>query len=302
MKLTYLLLFSIFSTLSLAEDKVDQKSDTSNAIDKTHQSISHAVLFLSNRIDSFFGNKKGDDYESGTKIRLFWTGEKKEYQNYTSEFNAKIRLVFPELQKKLKVSFKNKDKKPKNQSTNGQAVSEQKSNQIVTKSQRWNYHFDLGVKVDFPPDLYSRLRIDKSYIIGKWNLKPNQEFFWLLKNGFGETTSLNLDRDINDSILFRLQNEVSWHDDTDKFSSTHGPSLYYSYSPKTAISLNLKALGTNKPVIHINEYYASIHFRQLIYKNWFFYELSPIVSFPKTNEFKKILGFSIKFEAVFGSI
>ena len=122
-----------------------------------------------------------------------------------------------------------------------------------------------------------------------------------MRDGFGETTSLNFDNQINNEILFRYQNEVTWLDETDEVNFIFGPTLYHRLSSHRAIAYNIKASGINKPTIFVNNYRVSIDYRQKLYKEWFFYELNPAVDFPKEKDFKKVYSIAIKFETVFGS-
>ena len=283
------------------------------SVDEAHRQLSKSILFVSNRIDSFFGSTRADDEANGSRLRVFWNHTKTESVEYDNKADMKIHLRFPELQKKLKFSFKKEatqpqatketDEKPKKKELDTQ--TKKKANTITTilnTTRKWSLHFNTGLKVNIPPNPFANLRLRRTFLIGKWEFNPSQEFFWFLEDGFGETTALDFDRSITNSLLFRFENTITWKDETDTFQAIHGPSLFHQLSSRRALSYHLKAFGKNRPFHHIYNYRASLTYRQLLHNKWLFMEITPGTDFPKSNGFEKVHSVTLRFEAVFGSL
>ncbi len=297
------------SSIVANEAPGNKSSDDSGIVDKTHKRVGNSLLFLTNSIDQFFGEKKADDYANGSRLRAFYTISKREYNDLESSPNFKIRLVFPQLQDRLKFKYSSnkptpqpEKEKPKEKEVEAQKTSKKPIVPSKFKNAfKWNVHFESGIRVDFPPNPFAKFRIDKNIKLGSWIIRPTQEFFWFLRDGFGETTSLNFDNSLTPKTLFRFQNEVTWRDDTDDVTFVTGPTVFHRISDKRAIAFNLKASGINRPKLFVNNYRASIDYRQNIYKKWLFFELNPAVDFPESRDFHKVYSISLQVEAVFGS-
>ena len=71
----WLLLFSItlLCTFAKAEEvtQVKETSESRQLIDTTHQKLGNSILYLTNSIDNFFGEKKADDYRYSSY--LYWS-------------------------------------------------------------------------------------------------------------------------------------------------------------------------------------------------------------------------------------
>lgn len=288
-----------------------QKEVALKRIDQTHEQIGQTILKYSNRIDSFFGSERADDFHNGSKLRLFHTLGKEEGEELTNETRIRFHLRLPQLQKLLKISFKkdavhDEEKKPP---TNSDLKKEKSKFSSLVDSKllkqalrKWTFRLTTGIKVSFPPQVFVKAKAQRIHFVGKWKFQFEEELFWFNRDGFGETTSYNMDRQLEKDLLFRFQNTATWTDDNDTISFQHGPTLYHTLSPKRAIAYNAKVRLENKPTIQSTEYLAFINYRQLLYKKWFFYEFTPGLLWPRDKDWSTTPFASIKFEFVFGSI
>lgn len=301
---------TIFLMQSAIAEETKEIGQEPGLVDRTHKSVGNSLLFLTNSIDQFFGEKKADDYANGSRLRAFYNISKREYNDLEATPNFKIRLVFPQLQDRLKFKYSSNKPSPPPKKKEVKVEKKEEAKEVPKKpiipqkfknAFKWNVHFESGIRVDFPPNPFAKFRIDKNIKLGSWIIRPTQEFFWFLRDGFGETTSLNFDNSLTPKTLFRFQNEVTWRDDTDDVTFVTGPTVFHRISDKRAIAFNVKASGINRPTLFVNNYRASIDYRQNIYKKWLFFELNPAVDFPESRDFHKVYSISLQIEAVFGS-
>lgn len=297
------------------DDKKQGKTKLVGFVDYTHQTVSQSILLLTNRFDSFFGSERADDEANGSTIRLSWDHRKVESVEYENKVNLRMNLKFPSLQEKLKFRFdkkkeekksinneaKVKEESPKNV---GQASIEQAKNRkrIIDYAKYWNLRFEAGVRAEIPVNPFINLRVWRPYSGSFWEFNPTHEVFVFWDDGFGTRHSFNVDFKLTEKLLLRIENAFSWTDLSDTIRSTHGPSLFYKLSRRRAISFNAKAFGISRPTYFINNYSLSTTYRQLIYKKWLFFEMTPALSFPSSNDFERIASIFFKLETVFGSI
>ncbi|PIP93269.1 MAG: hypothetical protein COW00_09860 [Bdellovibrio sp. CG12_big_fil_rev_8_21_14_0_65_39_13] len=309
MRIVFYFLLACLATGALwaQENLPSQEVEKSSFIDDAHKSLSSSLFYFSNSIDSFFGGVRADDLPNGSRLRLYWLANKEEGKALKGESAVRANIVLVETQKKFKVSFKNKYEKESEQGKGLDQTSNTSSQTQVVPSDydpndllRWRLKFDSGIRLEIPPEPFARLRLLKSWHFGAYELRPSQEFFWFLTDGFGESTKLDLDRPINENFLARYENDATWTDKNDYFTFYSGPALFQKLSDKRGISYNVKLSGISKPTWFVNDYRFEVTYRQLIFRKWIFIELTPFVHFPKTYDWKKVLGFNFRLELVIG--
>lgn len=294
--------------------KTKGKNNVVGFVDYTHQTVSQSILLLTNRFDSFFGSERADDEANGSTIRLSWDHRKVESIEYENKVNLRMNLKFPALQEKLKFRFDKKEEKKTSKEDLNENKSDSKTVNQISKEQAenrkriidyakyWNLRFEAGVRAEIPVNPFINLRVWRPYSGSFWEFNPTHEFFVFWDDGFGTRHSFNVDFKLTEKVLLRIENAFSWTDLSDTIRSTHGPSLFYKLSRRRAISFNAKAFGKSRPTYFINNYSLSATYRQLIYKKWLFFEVSPALSFPSSNDFERIASIFFKLETVFGSI
>jgi hypothetical protein len=314
------------------EEKKETKSRQDQAIelvDSAHKGVSDTILLLSNRIDSFFGSRRGDDEANGSRLRVFYDSTFRQNQKWDKRADLRFSLRLPQLQKLLKLSFKKEGGKgpkkpapdPDDDTGNNEEVvdpNEQASRvgmpqgatsgapslrDLLLDRGRWVFNFNTGLRVDIPPNVFARARLRRTMVLfNSWEFNPTQEATWFSEQGFGLNFSHDLDYQLADNLLFRIVNSAFWVDETDVVSTTHGPILFQQLTNHRALSYSLQAQGTNRPKFFINNYSASIQYRQLIHSNWLFLEARPAIDFPKDQAWNEVYSFFFRVEAVFGSI
>jgi len=290
-----------------------------SVIDSTHKSLSTSLFYLSDHIDAFFGGERSNDLPNASRLRFLLNFNKEESSPYKTKGAVKLNIALVETQKKLKISFKNKYEKSHEQTSNekksetndkndqNQAIenfeTEVTENNYYEKLKelfKWRIRVDSGIQLDFPPDPFLRFSAIKSATFGNYELRATQQFFYYLKSKAGETTKLDIDRPISENVLFRYENDLTWTDNTDKFTFFSGPIIYQKINDERGISYNAKIFGESKPTWFVNDYRIEITYRRSILKKWLFMELNPYVHFPKGRDWESTLGFNLRFELVVG--
>ena len=98
---------------------------------------------------------------------------------------------------------------------------------------------------------------------------------WSYLSDWEESTGLVFDKTINKQLLFRINNGISWQKKTQLFSFGHGYSLYHQLSSSKALVYFSNISGIHEPKIHSTGYELGVGYRQMIYNNWIFLEISP---------------------------
>lgn len=272
---------------------------------------------MADSIDSFFGDERIDAESNGSRIRVFTLTTIPEGELASTEGNFRIQLVLPKTQKRFQLILTREDEEDQNDDDGNPATTPTPTNEDGEEREQateaglrylWNeanvnVSTDIGIRAQIPPLLFMQGRIRKNIPIDKnWVFRPIQRLRWLQDEGFNANTNLNFDRRLNDAWLFRLVNNIRWNDQDYRIILRNGPTFLHRINDKIGMSYNAFVVSESSPNSRVENYIVSIGYRQLLYKNWFFWELSPSVSFPRERSFFRSPAWSIKFEAIVGNI
>ncbi|MCO4753338.1 MAG: hypothetical protein KC478_02595 [Bacteriovoracaceae bacterium] len=282
-------------------------------LDVTHQRISDKIINLSNKIDSFFGDERIDDEANTTRIRLFSVTTFKEAQKASTEANFRIQLRLPRTEKRLQLVIeREQDAKGDDATTPSTATGESSESNLTDKTTAGlrylldvadiSFSSELGVRINWPPQIFFKMRFRKNINFGEWIFRPVEEILWVDREGWFSDLDLNFDRRLDSSWLFRFVNNVRWDNQDYKLRFQHGPSLFHKINDQIGMSYNMRATLAEEPNLSSQNYQLGIGYRQLLYDKWFFWEVSPALNFPREENFRRTPVGTIKFEAIFGRI
>jgi len=294
---------------------------TTELVDDTHQILSEQVSSASDIVDSFFGEERIDGDHNKSKIRLNFSTTFDDEGNTTSTTNISTSLILPRTQKKLnlivedaKKNFTDDDlsdtggSQKQNKATTDTVTESTPSAALQYKifdSKNWTIDTKTGVIFSDPDlDPYARLRVRRSfYLENKWESRLTQLVRWSPLRDYEESTGLVFDKTINKQLLFRIKNGISWRKKTRLFSLGHGYSLYHQLASNKALEYFSNISGIHEPKIYTTGYNLGVAYRQMVYNNWIFFEISPITVWSRDEpdeRFKQTNAIIVKLDFVFG--
>lgn len=316
--MNYITLFCLifFSVSTFAKATKD-----SNLVDQVHDELSKDIIKLATRLDNFFGTERADDEANSTRIRVYTVSTKLEGETASTEGNIKLQLVLPKTQKRLQLVLESDEEdsdesstqragQPRNITDNKATESTaKKAADATTAALRYivdtagiRTSFDAGLRFTSKPQVFYRLRLRKNVPLGKWVFRPVEQIRWVQDEGHSSNTDLDLDKRLSDKWHFRIVNNVFWNDQDYNIELTNGTSWFQTINDKIGLSYNLRVNSSNTPTFAINNYSASIGFRQLLYKKWFFWTIIPAINFPRDRNFHRTPSLTLRFDTILGRI
>ncbi|MDA8792960.1 hypothetical protein N9N67_06930 [Bacteriovoracaceae bacterium] len=283
-----------------------------NKINQSHKFVSQQLMRLTNWFDSFFGNKKYLLEQNGSRIRFFNTTNKFEKNEMTNDNGYRVSLRFPNLENLLQINIERRGEEesgatptPETRLTTENVRDEGAVRASVSalyrKSKKLDFKFTAGYKFEIPPFPFLNFRVSlEDKIFTKWKYRFISSSFWEEPIGQGQSFSYDFDRKITKDTLFRFVNEYSWFKEPMIENFSHGPSLFHRLNQKNALSYNFRAKFNQKWKDRADQYAASIVYRHNIFKEWFFYELVPLIQYNQVENYVAKHGISIKFEIAIG--
>jgi hypothetical protein len=312
--------------LIIAKEGIENDSDnqslikkTTEIVDDTHLLLSEQISSVSDELDSFFGEERMDGDFNKSKIRFNFIATYDDEGKATYKTNISASLILPRTQKKMNLIVEDvkENLTDDDQSDTGDSQKQNDVTDTVTEStltaalqyvifdsKNWTIDTRTGVNISAPLDPYARLRVRRSfYLENEWESRFTQLVRWSYIRDWEESTGLVFDKTINKQLLFRINNGISWQKKTQLFSFGHGYSLYHQLSSSKALVYFSNISGIHEPKIHSTGYEIGVGYRQMIYNNWIFLEISPKVvwSREEPNEnFKRTNVRIVKIEFNFG--
>lgn len=296
-RLIYILLLSLFSTQVYGE----------RLVDRSYNFIADTLFVVGTSIDNFFARSELQTKKNDTQIKISSLTRVSENEQQDTVGYFRFNLKLPQLEEKFQLLIERDNREntrgnsenPRNvQRTLGEASTFAGLQFILEESKMWSLKTSMGARVDFPPKLYGRVTLRRSFYSGRTHSYPVLKTFWQDGEGWSQNFEYNMDTRLTEKVLFRWVDHWFWNDQDFIITQVHGPSFYYTIDEKRALSYNARMSGDNDPHEAINNYNFNIRYRQLLYSHWFFGEVSPQIDFAREQQFKKDLSFELRFEIV----
>lgn len=266
-------------------------------IEETRLTVSDRVLRLADTIDTLFGDKRVDDQNNLSTLRVSQRYFTKSGVTGADDISVNVNLHLPnlrEIEERIKKKFT--PRSSDSGSEGGGLVENIEPNP-------WTFNQESGLVIASPINYFARLRARRDFLSKKMVHSFYEQLGWSKLNEWEEETSLNSDYAINRSLLFRFVNVKKWEMTNNKISSSHGPSLLQQVWDKAAISYDLRF----NTLVEDNALYAekvslSSMYRTQLDIGWIFMDINPEIAWERETNFRVQYNFFIRFELVFGRL
>ena len=326
-----LLCFALYSPLQLlgAESVVPQpEQNTSQAASSVSQTpsvlpldtldaprnyLSGKLVSFANNIDHFFGNDRNYQESNQSVFQLDLTRVTGYGGDDKFDLAGRVNLRLPSTEGRLHLLLEtNPENNITTESTQGQTVLR---NQVVAPASYalaaryanavqdiWHFSMDSGVKfrgITKDPNPFVRSRGSYSAPLGKWRMKAAETVFWFKTIGAGESSQLDFEHFINEPTLFRATTNATWLNDKQNFDLRQDLSIYNTVNDSTALLYQASVVGVSNPQYQVSEYVLLLNYRYRVHRDWLFFELSPQLHFPKTENFQSKSSLMMRLEMLF---
>ena len=276
--------------------------------------LSTGIVELSDGIDRVFGANRELERANRSQVRLYNSNTLTAGGHPASVIKSYVKLDLPRTNERLSLVIesnslqqeadKEKDIDQSNtlpQREEGETAITSSLQYLLRQSARWNVRASAGLRLTTSPEAVTRLKARHQTRLGQWQVRASQMIFWYSSAKLGETTRLELEHPLGEKHLFRASSHATWRQLPDTFELGQYLTVFQQLGSGRYLAYQLSAEGENRPRLHVSRYTAHIYFRKMLYKNWIFLDLVPLLLWQRSQAFQPSPSFSINLELVLGA-
>lgn len=286
------------------DDDDAAEEPTIEILDSAEGAVSWSVREIADQVDSFFIDDRIDESLNRTRVRVRFGPRIATDGRTEMEVKVSLLLRLPKTEKRL--SFFVAGGRDEGEDTDS-LVNEDAGDGVATGFRlflldraKLQVNLDAGLRFRPIPDPFTRLRFVRPFEFKRFILRPTQFLFWELHDGVGETTRLDLDRPITETLFGRLRGEAEWSETSNGIEWKALAFLFQRINEKSALRYRFRVKGETHPHGVVRNYLLSVRYRRRLYKKWLFGEVEPGAFFNRDDDWKISPEVTLRLEVVFG--
>jgi hypothetical protein len=251
--------------------------------------------FIRVRSDSLFDSKNSNDLKLRFSTQIPLSKSKKNFKIFVDELDLdNVNDILKDVEE------------------NSQVVSDIGLRYIVPRTYGIRSRYSIGLSGTSP---YVKARYNLPANVGEWEIDPIQSFKYSTDDEFEEETNIYFDRSFDDLSLFRVILHRKTETKEDGMDYLIAAQYYWSPKEKTGMKFAQTVYGntefeytvdnTVEPAETrkyggIHNYVTAVSWRQNIWRDWFYYEITPSVYFHKQHDFEANYAVRVFLDFYFG--
>ncbi len=282
-------------------------------IDTAHRHLSDMVSETAVQIDNFFLDERVLDEDNQTRL-IFRPGLSWEDDTGLKSFaRFSLRLRLPKIEKRFNLFFSSAieeesdaeqtpldppDTLPGDRDENGLNAALQ---YLLKSGEDKNIRFQAGGRLSGEPQVYAGYRFRYYTTVGEHGLRFVQSGRYFTEDLWDFRATMDVDHKYSDAYLARFTTDVAWYEKGDD-GFPHGVSLslYHTPTPRRGYQYQLAQYFVTEPSWRDTEGVFRIRYRQRLWRDWFVFEISPQVTFPRDKDYEPNPGIVTRCEIAFG--
>lgn len=164
----------------------------------------------------------------------------------------------------------------------------------------WSFRSDAGIKMPLSSaQLFVRAKVGYSTPLDEWRLTLGETVYWFGRDGVGETSQIDMERQIDPLIMFRSTSVAIWLKDKQNVDMSQSFSFYHTVSDRTSLIYQASLFGISNPTPQVTDMVFLVFYRYRLHHKWLFFEITPQVHFPNANNYAVSPALSMRLQMLF---
>jgi len=289
-------------------------------VDSAQEQATQSFYDFMIQVDGFFGNADDNDLQIDNKswARLRLDARRPAGEKFDVKPSLKLRAVLPQTERRFKLLFSTEDG---DTGIVGDSVGSSQSlgrdgdqnasfaiRFIRSARSKANVNIDLGVRQrDSDLQYFTRLNTGARQDFGDyWTVGVSNSYYYYNKSGFEDKLSFTFRRAqiFKEDVVFRSFTEFNWRNGRKGSFVGQTLGLYTQFGERKSLAFEMLAGYHTALNTGIEDRFRGHEFRfrwrHNIWRQWFFYEFWPAISWPATNDYERSYGVLLRVEMVIG--
>lgn len=299
---------------SVSDDGGWSKSSWMDWIDAQRDYLAGKVTVAGTALDQYIARDSFDVNTINQSYLRVRVGEQFTTDNSSGfKGNVTARIDVPNTKGKMKLFFDSdpddfdslEDKRAENHITINDGDAQDRAVAGISffgkEIHRWRPQLALGLKLKIPVDPYIKAAVTRYKTLSEhWQSRFKETLFYYRSDGLGSDTQYDLYRSIDHDKMIRSRSEVQYLRNKQLWEFYQAFSLYKRIDKKNALQYTVYMSLSHKELVKVESYGAKVKWRRLLYKDWLFFNISPDIRFPRTEDFRLTPGILLELESFFG--
>jgi len=269
--------------------------DGADWLDALNLRLYRTVCGSARWFDSFFGTRNTFDRGYATygwvSTHLVWS----EYDGFDPRFRFRARISLPNLNERFNLLLGRMPEDEYLTDTEASA-SELPGSFRDTLDQDWlvglgydpistprtHLKFSLGASLGWPPQPYARARYLTHWVLSERHLtRFRQIVFWKRDDGFGTTTSVDLDWRLGRRDMVRWASSGTFSESTRGVLWSTSLTHFHDLGSGRGLAVKYWQNGETDHPVPVREYGLRVTYRQSVWREWLFAEVGGGVFWPR---------------------
>lgn len=302
---------SFYEDFKLQQEQTLQK--TRIAADQNQENVSHRLHQFSSYVDNFFADDNYIQESTDSRMRISIANQFQQYETPTFQPRMSLLLALPNTQNRWRIRFQSDDNDEDNSNSDTNLIDSVNKTTystavsgILRESKLVDIRADAGIKFRTPIDPFTKLRIRRSFLLEKTELRLSEIFQWRDSQGKTATSALEVEYPFTLKYFFRSRSEAVYWDIDSYWSGSQSFTFYHQRSAKSVIAYAIGLDAQDEDELHtrkkdqVNDYWVEVRYRKNFYQDWLFYQISPGLIRPREFEFQTLPRLELKLEVLYG--
>lgn len=282
------------------------------SLDTPRDELSQEILEFSTKIDHFFGDPRYYQESNNSVIQIFLNQSIEESGNLKTWIDGQAKIDLPSAEKRFHLVLETDPEKKAGNETKQDQVTPPKDQKTPTnyaaslryeKAQEglWHFSADSGANVQFPLDPFVRTRGSYELPLEDWKLKLADTVFWFSTLGLGNSTQFDMEHVLSKDLLFRATTSGTCFESPQLCNLRQDLSFYHTVDERSALLYQMSVLGDDNPKLRDTNYILLMRYRYKMHREWMYFEVTPQIFFPRTDNFHLNASLLLRLEMLFGA-
>ncbi len=174
------------------------------------------------------------------------------------------------------------------------------NNKLLTKTS-----LSVGLKFKTPLDFYTRVKLIKIINLNKkWQLIGDQKFYLFSHRGFQSFTTVNFDRKLDETYMFRISNNIIYKDKEDLLELGHSLMLFQHVTNRDDLIYSASIYGLTEDIQNhmpsIATYEIRSVYRHVLSNRWIYFNIIPALYWDRDHSFEPNFSLNLNISILFG--